>query len=53
MQVRPVVELVAAGGKRRRDCIDFGARVNYLGREHCYGRMRRLREHAAKKQWPD
>ena len=39
-------------GKRRRDCLDCGAPVKYLGREHCCGWMRRLREHAAKTHCP-
>ncbi len=39
-------------GKRQRDCIDCGAPVKYLGREHCCGWMRRLRDHAAKTHCP-
>lgn len=39
-------------GKRQRDCIDCGAPVGYIGREHCCQCMRRLREHAAKARCP-
>jgi integrase len=39
-------------GKRQRDCVDCGAPVGYIGREHCCRCMRRLREHAAKARCP-
>lgn len=39
-------------GKRQRDCVDCGAPVGYLGREHCCLCMRRIREHAAKARCP-
>ncbi|GAA5166228.1 hypothetical protein GCM10023321_57240 [Pseudonocardia eucalypti] len=40
-------------GKRQRDCVDCGAPVGFLGREHCCLCMRRMREQAAKASCPD
>ena len=39
-------------GKRQRDCVDCGAPVGYIGREHCCRCMRRLRSQAAKMRCP-
>ncbi|ABM11322.1 phage integrase family protein [Mycolicibacterium vanbaalenii PYR-1] len=39
-------------GKRQRDCVDCGAPVGYIGREHCCHCTRRLRAQAAKARCP-
>ena len=39
-------------GKRQRDCVECGAPVGYLGREHCCWCTRRLRAQAAKARCP-
>jgi hypothetical protein len=39
-------------GKRQRDCLDCGAPVGYIGREHCCRCTRRLRAQAAKARCP-
>ena len=39
-------------GKRQRDCIDCGAPVGYIGREHCWRCTRRLQTQAAKARCP-
>jgi site-specific recombinase XerD len=39
-------------GKKQRDCVDCGAPVGYLDRQHCCLCMRRIREAAAKAQCP-
>lgn len=40
-------------GKRQRDCVDCGAPVGLLERQHCCRCMRRMREQAAKARCPD
>jgi hypothetical protein len=40
-------------GKRQRDCIDCGAPVGIIGREHCCRCVRRMRERAAKARCRD
>jgi site-specific recombinase XerC len=39
-------------GKRQRDCVDCGAPVGYIGREHCCRCTRRSRAQAAKARCP-
>jgi len=39
-------------GKWQRDCVDCGAPVGYIGREHCCRCTRRLRAQAAKARCP-
>lgn len=40
-------------GKRQRDCVDCGAPVGYLDRQHCCRCIRRIRDGAAKSPCPD
>jgi integrase len=40
-------------GKRQRDCVDCGAPVGFLDRQHCCRCVRRMREAAAKAICPD
>ncbi len=40
-------------GKRQRDCVDCGAPVGFLEREHCCRCVRRIREAAVKAPCPD
>src|SRR6266568_600102 len=39
-------------GRRQRDCVDCGAPVGYLNRQHCCRCWRRRTEWAAKAVWP-
>jgi hypothetical protein len=39
-------------GKRQRDCVECGASVGFVGREHCCRCMRRRREQSAKARCP-
>lgn len=40
-------------GKRQRDCVDCGAPVGYLDRQHCCRCIRWIRDGAAKSRCPD
>lgn len=40
-------------GKRQRDCVDCGAPVGYLDRQHCCRCIHRIRDGAAKSRCPD